>query len=80
MFTSASWKYNASDIRTNVAYDFLTSEDPGHASDGGDLKTVYRRVILSRAISWEPYAGTNSSMYTFVVTTTTEKRNATVPQ
>ncbi|CZS99665.1 related to endoglucanase I precursor [Rhynchosporium graminicola] len=40
MKSSASWSYNTSDIRANVAYDLFTSTDSNHTNSFGDYELM----------------------------------------
>lgn len=48
MQTSVSWSYNeTADVKTNVAYDFFTDEDPNHSTSGGQYELMIWCVELA---------------------------------
>lgn len=49
--SSASWSYDTSNIRADVAYDAFTSSDPNHANSSGDYELMIWYVF---ALSMSP--------------------------
>ncbi|KAL2066774.1 hypothetical protein VTL71DRAFT_2846 [Oculimacula yallundae] len=90
MQSSASWSYNTSNIRCNVAYDLFTAADANHANSGGDYELMiwlgrYGGVwpigsstgnVTVNGQQWDLWRGFNGAMIVFSFVATTLPMNS----